>query len=285
MIQLKIDHEFKSLIPPLTDEEYQQLTDLLLKEGCRDALITWNGTIIDGHNRYEICKYHNINFRTEEKQFGNRDEAKEWIIRNQFGRRNLSDYNRSVLALELKSLISAKAKERQLSGLKNQNVVPQHVAERGETNEELAKIAGVSHETIRRVELIQKEAPKEVKEKVAKGEMSIRQGYYSVRPKKEDKPVKQPDKPKNEETEVKKELSGEESPSNHPLISIAQIEALVRDFLGEAMPYALMFDKIQLLSEFEKQAIAKEIRAVEEWAAIFRNALNNIPTNYEERAK
>lgn len=38
---IKIDHEFKALIPPLTPEEYAQLEINLVAEGCRDDLIVW----------------------------------------------------------------------------------------------------------------------------------------------------------------------------------------------------------------------------------------------------
>jgi hypothetical protein len=51
---IKINEDFKRLIPALTQEEYKQLEDNILKEGIREKIITWNGYIIDGHNRYEI---------------------------------------------------------------------------------------------------------------------------------------------------------------------------------------------------------------------------------------
>lgn len=94
-MKLKIDEEFKSLIPPLTPEEYKQLEDNIIKEGVRDAIVTWNGMIIDGHNRYNICKEHNIKFKTVEQKFDtpsneyDRYEVINWIINNQLGRRNL----------------------------------------------------------------------------------------------------------------------------------------------------------------------------------------------------
>jgi DNA-binding transcriptional regulator/RsmH inhibitor MraZ len=64
--KLRIDPEFKSLIPPLATEEYAGLEESILAEGCRDALILWDGILIDGHNRYEICTRHNIPFETTE---------------------------------------------------------------------------------------------------------------------------------------------------------------------------------------------------------------------------
>ena len=52
MINLKIDPEFQNQIPPLTDDEYKQLEEDILKEGkLLSPLIVWNNTLVDGHNR------------------------------------------------------------------------------------------------------------------------------------------------------------------------------------------------------------------------------------------
>lgn len=55
-MQLKIDPEFQSLIPPLSPDEYKQLEANIIEDGCMDPLVYWNGTLIDGHNRYRICQ-------------------------------------------------------------------------------------------------------------------------------------------------------------------------------------------------------------------------------------
>lgn len=94
---LKINPEFRDLIPKLSPEEFEQLEQNILVDGCRDALIVWNGQIVDGHNRYEICRKHDIPYRTEEKQFTDQNEAVNWIIDNQMGRRNISEEQKSYL--------------------------------------------------------------------------------------------------------------------------------------------------------------------------------------------
>ena len=108
-----LDKEFQALIPPLSAEEKAQLEENIVAEGCRDALITWQGILLDGHNRFEICERLNIPFRTMEIDLPDRDEAKLWIIKNQFGRRNLCAFDRGSLALKMKDIIAAKAKENQ----------------------------------------------------------------------------------------------------------------------------------------------------------------------------
>jgi hypothetical protein len=51
-MEISIDREFRSLIPPLRPEEHAGLEASLKAEGCRDALVVWrNGkdVLLDGH--------------------------------------------------------------------------------------------------------------------------------------------------------------------------------------------------------------------------------------------
>ena len=94
---LKISPEFKDLIRPLKRKEYLQLEENLLKDGCREPIAVWNGTIVDGYNRYEICRRHRIPFAIVEMDFLCQEEAIAWICANQLGRRNISDETRRFL--------------------------------------------------------------------------------------------------------------------------------------------------------------------------------------------
>lgn len=94
---LRIDQQFKSLIPPLQKQEYLQLEENILADGCRDPITVWKGVIIDGHNRYDICTRHQIPFSVIEKDYLCREEAIAWICSNQLGRRNISEETRKFL--------------------------------------------------------------------------------------------------------------------------------------------------------------------------------------------
>lgn len=96
-MELKIKEEFKQLIPPLTDEEFKQLETNCIDEGIRDAIVTWNGFIIDGHNRYKIATDWQLSFKTIEKAFDSDVDVIEWMLVNQLGRRNLSKEQRAYL--------------------------------------------------------------------------------------------------------------------------------------------------------------------------------------------
>ncbi|MCL2866825.1 MAG: hypothetical protein FWF47_03575 [Clostridia bacterium] len=95
--ELKIDAEFKNLIRPLSREEYAQLEANLVVDGCREPITIWNGTIVDGHNRYEICNRLHIPYAIQEISFEGREEAIVWICGNQLGRRNITEETRKYL--------------------------------------------------------------------------------------------------------------------------------------------------------------------------------------------
>lgn len=99
---LTIDPEFEAKCPPLTEDELAQLEENILEEGLvLMPLIVWNGTIVDGHNRYRIVQEHpGIEFRIHEKQFNNKYEALSWICKNQLGRRNLTPQQKKYLVGE-----------------------------------------------------------------------------------------------------------------------------------------------------------------------------------------
>ena len=196
---IEIKQEFKDLIPPLTKEEFKQLENNCMSEGIREKILTWNGFIIDGHNRYEIATRWDLDFETESKHFDNEEAVKEWMILNQFGRRNLSNYQRSVLALELEDVFSIKAKENQV---RKPNSVPQISAKQNvDTRKELSKVASVSHDTIAKVKKIQEKAPEEVKAKLRTGEVSINAAYKEI--KKEEKKAEYKEKVLQERVETK----------------------------------------------------------------------------------
>ena len=180
---MQILKELEVLIPPLTSEEFKQLERNILEEGIRDPLVTWNGILVDGHNRYRIAQEYNIDFVTVEKEFADMNAVKVWMINNQFGRRNLNNYQRSVLALQLEDVFKAKAKEKQKE---SGGAVPKISAEPPiETRQEIAKVANVSHDTISKVKKIEATASPEIKAKASTGQISINEAYKEI--KKEEK--------------------------------------------------------------------------------------------------
>lgn len=187
----RIDEGFKKLIPPLSPEEFSMLEKECAEYGIRDALVVAsfpgsNGLVlIDGHNRYGISKKHNISFKTIRVDFQSREDAEAYIIRNQLGRRNISNYVRAELALRLKPVIAEKAKENVLAAQNNSAASAHQKSDKQiNTNKELAKAAGVSHDTIHKVEVIKEKAneldPRTI-EDLRRGDVSINKVYGDIK--------------------------------------------------------------------------------------------------------
>lgn len=182
MEEIIIDTEFKELITPLSTDEYEGLEKSIIEEGCRDALVLWNQTLVDGHNRYEICTKHGIEFHTIQMDFQSVENAKEWIIFNQYSRRNLNQYQRGILILKLERMYKAIAKANQkLSKGRGKKGTPILAGFKGDVRDKLAKIAKLSHGNIDKIKFIQAKAPEETKKLLESGELNINQVYKQLK--------------------------------------------------------------------------------------------------------
>jgi hypothetical protein len=146
-----IKPEFRNLIPPLSDEEREQLTNSITADGCISPLIVWEGKniLLDGHNRYEICKEYEVEFAVKELHFDTESEVEDWMILNQLGRRNVSPDSASALRGRLynvrkKSEGNPTGRNQHTEELDQNDPVPQSTAEL------VAKETGVSTPTVKR---------------------------------------------------------------------------------------------------------------------------------------
>ncbi len=152
--QLKIDPEFEKVIPPLTKDEYHQLEENILDDGrIMMPIAVWGDIIVDGHNRYRIAReYGDIPFSTTQLDFANRYEVIAWICKNQLGRRNLSDEQKTYL---LGKRYSA---EKQIEMLRDENgrFTPlgqnDPTGDSVRTSERIAKEIGKSEKYVRRAD-------------------------------------------------------------------------------------------------------------------------------------
>lgn len=183
-----IDPELRDLLPPLLEDERHQLMVSVLRDGFRDPLVVWmnHGILVDGHHRLEI--WQTAGEANEDKapdvvemKFADRDAVKKWIIENQLARRNLTDAQRVKIALTLKPAIEAKAKENQKAagekagrgrtkkGCQNSDKAISPI----DTTAEIAKAAGVSKDTVRKVQAVQNTGDAALNDAMDSGKISI----------------------------------------------------------------------------------------------------------------
>lgn len=166
---IKVDKEFESLIPDLSKEEYEQLDQNIQKDGCTDPIKVWAGhdLILDGHNRFKICKERSIEYKTHPIELETREDAINWIIENQLGRRNLTDSQRSYLRGKRYNI----EKNRPKAGDQSDHL---------KTSEKIAKEEKIGSATVRRdakyadaVDRLKDEAGPEFSKKLIKEEIKL----------------------------------------------------------------------------------------------------------------
>lgn len=172
---LTIDREFQQLLPTLTDEEQRHLEESIQQDGCRDSIVYWeNGPdtpIIDGMNRFAICQRVKQAFTTTGMAFPDRSAVRCWILRNQLGKRNLTDAARSIARGRLYN--EQKGEQGGDRKSKGQNVpLIDHA-------KEIAAIDGVDPKTVKRngqlakaVDAIQAKSP-EIADAVSAGTIPV----------------------------------------------------------------------------------------------------------------
>lgn len=252
---MKIDPELEKLIPPLSTEEFEQLEKNCCANGIRDSLVVGvfpgsdGAVLIDGHNRYKIAQKCNLSFTEKRLDFASKEKAIEWIILNQFGRRNLSAYDRSILALKLKPIVAERAKEQQ--GKRTDICQKSDKSKPIDTKKIIADTAKVSHDTIHKVEVIHNSGDKALEEKVRAGEVSINQAHKQIINKlvKPKDPVKEA-KERHEQFQEAKQNSvvdfqqAKQDESDKELLSIDLYQEICKAVHG--------FDKLALLRDEEQ---------------------------------
>lgn len=180
---LKINPVFKSACRELTQDEFKQLEASIRSEGCRDAILLWNGEIVDGHNRYAICQKYGIEYRTADLTFASVADCLLSIIGIQLGRRNLTDLDRAALLEKKGKILKEMARENQKAGLKRGTEVPVLVkSSKRETKPELhvrkalAKEAGMGEQRYAELVKINQTGIPKLKDAVRNKEISARAG-------------------------------------------------------------------------------------------------------------
>ncbi|MFA6232017.1 MAG: plasmid replication/partition related protein [Rhodanobacter sp.] len=197
-MDIDVNEELKAYIEPMTPEEYEALERSILAEGCRDALVLWGNILIDGHHRYAICQKYGLPFQTvQQPNFRSMDDVLLWMIDQHLGRRSLSMFQRGVLALRKRDILTTRrAQVRAIptttlpplppvpagshaetpagdAALPASSPVPGKVEEQPPTREAMARSARLSNAQVGMIEKIRKQATAEVVDAVKSGVLSI----------------------------------------------------------------------------------------------------------------
>lgn len=178
-MNIQIKPELQAFIDPLSPAELDALERSLLAEGCRDALVLWGEVLVDGHNRYQLCRKHGLPFQTvQNPRLRSLEDVQLWMIDQQLGRRSVSDFQRGLLALRKKELVQARRSRPQQAEPQTPGSASTPAPELPpeppiSTREAVARAARIKPSQLLQIEKIQKQAAPEVVAAVKAGELSM----------------------------------------------------------------------------------------------------------------
>lgn len=241
-VPFRIDPEFENKIPPISEDEFEQLRENILTAGeVYEPLVVWDGTLVDGHNRWKVIQEKpEIKWRTREMDFADKWAAFEWMYKNQLGRRNLTDEQRTYMIGKMyearKKSVGNTTTARNADGT-FQSGQNDRIGSRRETKDgtagQIGKEVGMGEKNVRRAEKFSKgvdvlrEVSPEAADKVLNGKSGATKSDVAELGKAEPelvkafaqavnegkKPERKPRKPKTEEEKR----------------DMAEIEAIMRD--------------------------------------------------------
>lgn len=236
---MKVKKEFKDLIPLLTKEEFKQLENNCMSEGIREKILTWNGFIIDGHNRFEIATRWDLDYETESKHFDSEEDVKIWMAKNQLGRRNLMDFVKGELTDTIEELEKEKGKKTQGIRTDLLSTIDKKLEPKHNTQKIVSEKLGWSTGKKAMFDVVKKKAPEEVKAKLRTGEVSINAAYKEI--KKEEKKANFEAKKQLFEKEIKPENLNQNIILGDSVKVLPTLEKKSFDLLLSDPPYGMDF--------------------------------------------
>jgi ParB-like chromosome segregation protein Spo0J len=178
--QIRINPEYASLVPELSPEEFESLKQSIKKANGLyvPIIVNQDGIILDGHHRYKACQELGIEPKTIVREFSDKLEEQLFVIDCNLIRRQLNNFQRTELALKSKPILEAIVKGNEsLGGKGDRNLTPL-----GRVDDRIGERAGVSRDTVRKVEKIleNKRILDKNKEDLRLGQLSINEAYEMV---------------------------------------------------------------------------------------------------------
>ena len=184
-------HPAAQLFPMMSDAEIDELAADIKEHGQSHPITTWQGSILDGRNRYEACRRAAVEPRLVDwVPHGGSQSPTQWVLSENLHRRHLTVDQRALIALEASTLFAqeAKARQRAAGGDRRSEHAPDRLPPRGGKRSEeraptaaaqAAQTAGVSARSVERARRVQASQP-EILSRVRDGSMTLKQAEKAV---------------------------------------------------------------------------------------------------------
>jgi len=172
-------HEYAMLLPMLSSDEKITLKKHIQENGLLNPIVLYEGKILDGRNRYEICLELGITPTTKEYSG---DNPLAYVVGQNIERRHLSPSQKAAIAVKLEPLFAEenkkKEKQRKLSLPGNRTSANLHLSN-VKASTRASKVTGASVRNVQHAKRILKIAPETFKE-IEKGSKTINQAINEI---------------------------------------------------------------------------------------------------------
>lgn len=163
-------HEVANIFPMMSAEEFDALKLDIAQNGLIEPIWTYDGKIIDGRNRYNACQ--EVGIKPQFREYAGQGGAAlvAFVVSLNLKRRHLNQGQLGFVAIEVESVLSALAKERQ--GTRNDIVEKIPQSEMGRSRDQAAAIVGTNAHYVTDAKRLTAAAP-ELAARVKSGEMKM----------------------------------------------------------------------------------------------------------------
>jgi len=176
-------HRLARYFPVLNEEELDLLVESIRKNGQREPIITYEGQILDGINRWRACQ--KLGIEPKYKPLPEDADPLQYVVDMNIRRRHMDTSQRAMLATEMLPEFEAEAEERANDGRREaaKEMRPEgskvfsarpsstderpHSTRDGQSSFMAAKVFGVSGPTIQRAKRVKEAAPDKVSDIVS----------------------------------------------------------------------------------------------------------------------
>ena len=185
-LELKVNPEYKALIPELLNDEYEKLKESISKNGYWEEypiIVNDNNEILDGHSRWKACQELGIQPTIKVKHFESKEEEMRFVIETNLNRRHLNAFQKAELALKLIELEKTKRGRKPKEEISTDSVKISTSSElpKVDTWQTVSDKLGVSIDTIRKAKAVIEKGDEKLIEKCRKGEISVNEAFNRVR--------------------------------------------------------------------------------------------------------
>jgi ParB-like chromosome segregation protein Spo0J len=182
---LIINKEYRDLLPASTNPEYSSMKKSIEENGQYSPIIANSQRVIlDGHQRFRACQDLGLEPKILVQDFEDKLQEYLFVIDSNLERRHLTAFKKAELALKKKPILEEIARKNTAANLLTGGKVSgsKHLELGGKgVNQKIAEAAGISHESVRKVELILQSNDNDLKEKARNGQFTIHQAFNKIK--------------------------------------------------------------------------------------------------------